>query len=231
MISYFKYLFLFIIVVLWLGIMNQSVAQRPLKGRIVYNISYPGSNVDLAELQQLPVKAVILTKNNLIRTELSGENSGLFQIKVTDGNSNEVSTMLEIMNEKYVVKKQYEEIQNALKNMPQPELEFTDETKEILGYSCRKVIARTTDMLGVEHESIIYFTNDIPGTAFNFDTPYNEIPGLMLEYEIRVGQLNIRYEAQSIKKRLFVGGRNFYVTRDYQQITYEELTRKLQGNL
>lgn len=229
--TYFKYIYSFIAIILWLGVVEQAVAQRPLKGRVVYNISYPGSNVDLAELQQLPVKAVILTKNNQVRTELSGENSGLFQIKISDGNTNEVSTMLEIMKERYVIKKQYQEIQNALRNMPQPELEFTDETKEILGYTCRKVIARTTDMFGIEHESEIFYTNDIPGAAFNFDSPYNEIPGLMLEYEIRVGQLNIRYEAQSVKKRLFVGGRNFYVTRDYQEITYDELTQKLQGNL
>ncbi len=229
--SNFNLLYPLLAVVFWVGIIEQAVSQRPFKGKIIYNISYPGSNVDLAELQQLPVKAVILTKNNLLRTELSGENSALFQIKVADGNTNEVSTMLEIMQEKYVIKKQNQEIQNALRNMPQPELEFTNETKEILGYSCRKVIARATDMSGIEYESEIYYTNDIPGAAFNFDLPYNEIPGLMLEYEIRVGQLNIRYEAQSINKRLFVGGRNFYVTRDYQPITYEELTQKLQGNL
>jgi GLPGLI family protein len=229
--THLRFIFVFLALVLSSGIVGQAFAQRPLKGRVVYNISYPGSNVDLAELQQLPVRAVILTKNNLVRTELTGENAGLFQIKISDGNTNEVSTMLEIMREKYVIKKQYQEIQNALRNMAQPELEFTDETKEILGYTCRKVIARTTDMFGIEHESEIFYTNDIPGDAFNFDSPYNEIPGLMLEYEIRVGQLNIRYEAQSVNKRLFVGGRNFYVTRDYQEITYDELTQKLQGNL
>jgi GLPGLI family protein len=205
-------------------------AQKPLKGRIIYNISYPGSTVDLAELQELPDKAVVLTKKNLVRTELSGQRAGLFQIKISDGNTREVSSMLEIMREKYVIKKDFQEIQNALRNMPQPELEFTNESKEILGYTCRKVIARVTDLFGVEHESVIYYTPEITGTPFNFDSPYHEIPGLMLEYEIRVGQLNIRYEAESIRKRLFVGGRNFYVTRDYQVTTYDELRQRLQGN-
>ncbi len=206
------------------------LAQRPLKGRIIYNLSYPGSNVDLAELQELPDKAVILTKKNLVRTELSGEKAGLYQIKIADGNTRQISTMLEILREKYVITRTYEEIQNALQNMPEPELEFTDETKEILGYTCFKAIARVTDLFGEEHESVIYYTKAIPGNAFNFDIPYYEVPGLMLEYEIRVGQLNIRYEAQSIKKRLFVGGRNFYVTRDYQPTTYDELRERLQGN-
>ncbi len=205
-------------------------AQRPLRGRIVYSITYPGSNVDLAELQELPDRAVILTKNNLVRTELSGENAGLFQIKVSDGNAKETATMLEILREKYVIRRNSQEIQNALRNMPQPELEFTDETREILGYTCRKVIARVTDDFGNEYESEIYYTPEIPGEAFNFDTPYHEIPGLMLLYEMRVGQLNMRYEAQSVRRRLFVGGRNFYVTRDYQVVTYDELRARLQGN-
>jgi len=208
----------------------KGFAQKPLKGRIIYNISYPGSTVDLAELQELPDRAVVLTKKNQVRTELSGQRAGLFQIKISDGNTREVSTMLEIMREKYVIKKDYQEIQNALRNMPQPELEFTNESKEILGYSCRKVIARVTDLFGVEHESVIYYTPEISGAPFNFDSPYHEIPGLMLEYELRVGQLNIRYEAESVRSRLFVRGRNFYVTRDYQVTTFDELRQRLQGN-
>lgn len=206
------------------------VGQRPFRGRIVYTITYPGSNVDLAELEQLPDRADIRTKNNQVRTELSGENAGLFQIKVADGDKKEIATMLEILREKYVIRRNAQEIQNDLRNMPQPELEYTDETREILGYTCRKVIARVTDDFGNEYESEIFYTPEIPGEAFHFDTPYHEIPGLMLLYEMRVGQLNIRYEAQSVKKRWFVGGRNFYVTKDYQPVTYEELQNRLQGN-
>jgi GLPGLI family protein len=225
-----RYLTAFFSLFLILIVNETALAQRPLKGRIVYKISYPGSNVDLAELQELPDKAVILTKKNLVRTELSGQRAGLFQIKISDGNLKEISTMLEVLREKYVIKRNFQEIQNTLQNMPKPEIEFTNETKDILGYKCRKAIARVTDLMGVEHQSVIYYTTEIPGNAFNFDIPYFEVPGLMLEYEIRVGQLNIRYEAESVKKRLFVGGRNFYVTRDYQVTTYEELRDRLQGN-
>ncbi|GEM_PF-933697 len=205
-------------------------AQRPFRGRITYNITYPGSNIDLAELQELPEKALIITKNDQVRTELSAENAGLSQVKISDGNTGEVSTMLEIMREKYVVTRSAQEIQTALRNMPQPEFEYTDQTREILGYSCNHVIAKVVDENGDVYESDIWYTKEIPGNAFNFDTPYNEISGLMLEYEMRVGPLNIRYEANSVRKRLFVGGRNFYVTRDYQPITYDELREKLQGN-
>ncbi|MBW6478950.1 MAG: DUF4412 domain-containing protein [Bacteroidales bacterium] len=207
-----------------------AYAQNSFRGRITYNITYPGSNIDLAELQELPDKAVITTRNDQVRTELSGENAGLSQVKISDGNTGEVSTMLEIMNEKYVITRSTPEIQTALRNMPQPEFEYTGQTREILGYTCNHAIARIVDENGDIFESDIWYTEEITGNAFNFDSPYNEISGLMLEYEMRVGPLNIRYEASSVRRRMFVGGRNFTVPRDYQPITYDELREKLQGN-
>ncbi len=225
--KYLSGFFLLIVVLL----MSEFVsAQRPFRGRITYNITYPGSNIDLAELQELPSKAVIITKNDQVRTELSAENAGLSQVKITDVNSGEVSTKLEIMREKYVITRSAQEIQTALRNMPQPDIEFTDQTREILGFTCNHAIATIVDENGDVYESEIWYTPEIPGNAFNFDSPYNEIPGLMLEYEMRVGQLNIRHEATSVRRRMFVGGRNFYVPRDYQPITYNELREKLQGN-
>jgi hypothetical protein len=92
------------------------------------------------------------------------------------------------------------------------------------------VIARITDATGMEFESTIYYTPDIPGEAFNFDMPYYNIPGLMLEYDLRVGALNIKYEVQSVKKRIFVGNRHFKIPKEYQETTYDELRARLQGN-
>jgi len=204
--------------------------QRPFRGQITYNITYPGSIIDLAELQELPDRAVITTKNDMVRTELTAENASLRQVKIADANTGEVTTKIEILREKYFITRSRQEIQTALQNMPQPEFEYTDRTREILGFTCRHVIARVMDEDGNIHESDIYYTEEIPGYAFNFDTPYNEIPGLMLEYEMRVGPLNIRYEAESVRRRLFVGNRNFTVPRDFQQTTYEDLRLMLQGD-
>jgi GLPGLI family protein len=225
-----KYLSGIVLLVTIILISEFVSAQRPFRGQITYDITYPGSNIDLAELQELPQKAVIITKNDQVRTELSAENAGLSQVKIADGSTGEVFTKLEIMREKYVITRSAQEIQTALRNMPQPEFEYTDQTREILGFTCNHAIATIVDENGDIFESNIWYTEEIPGYAFNFDTPYNEIPGLMLEYEMRVGPLNIRYEATSVRRKLFVGGRNFNVPRDYQPITYDELREKLQGN-
>lgn len=205
-----------------------AVAQKTFKGRIIYKLSYPGSMIDYAELQNMPVTAVVYTKNNLVRTEMPGV--GLSQVKIADGNTRTVSTLLDILREKYVITVNQQQIENALRTMPQARITFTNETKEILGYTCRKAEAVVYDDMGNEYVSEIYYTEAYSGTAFNFDLPYNTIPGLMLEYQIRVGPLNIHYEAQSIRGRLFVGNKHFRIPRDYQSTNFEELRDRLQGN-
>ena len=219
----------FLLILVCIASLTEVMAQKPFKGRIVYSISYPGSTVDLAELQELPDKKVILTKKNMIRAELTGENAGLSQVKIVEPERNEVRTMLEIMGDKYVIVKSFEEIDKTISEMPQPEIEYTSETKEILGYNCKKAIARVTNEFGIEYESEIFYTEEIHSDYFHFDTPYREIPGIMLEYSIRIGPLNIYYQAQSVNKKLIVRNRNFHVTRDYQRVTESELREKLEG--
>ncbi len=202
--------------------------QSLFTGRITYEISYPGSMLDLATLEQLPSEADITAKRERVRTEMdAGE---LYQIKISDSDEMSVATVLEVLREKYVIHKTPEDIRQNLEELPDPQINFTNETKEILGYTCKKAEAVYYDQHGDPVTSDIYYTEEIPGGPFNFDMPYNEIPGLMLEYEIRVGNLNMRYEATSIKSRwgLFISNRNFRVPRDAKEITYEELREKLQ---
>ncbi len=184
--------------------------------------------LDLATLEQLPSEADITAKRERVRTEMdAGE---LYQIKISDSDEMSVATVLEVLREKYVIHKTPEDIRQNLEELPDPQINFTNETKEILGYTCKKAEAVYYDQHGDPVTSDIYYTEEIPGGPFNFDMPYNEIPGLMLEYEIRVGNLNMRYEATSIKSRwgLFISNRNFRVPRDAKEITYEELREKLQ---
>lgn len=55
----------------------------------------------------------------------------------------------------------------------------TNETKTILGYECRKVIARLAD--GTQY-SIFYAPNIIPSFK-GFEPLFRDLPGLALEYE------------------------------------------------
>ena len=203
-------------------------SQNLFTGRIVYELNYLGSTIDLATLEILPREVNITAKREMVRTEM--ESGELTQIKIADSESGTISTVLEVLREKYVIHKSREAIRQNIQELGDPKITFTDETKEILGYNCKKAEAVMYDHLGQESIVEIYYTEEIPGKPFNFDLPYKEIPGLMLQYEIRVGNINMRYEAKSIRSRagIFIGSRNFRVPRDAKETTFEELKEKLQ---
>lgn len=203
-----------------LSIPSALLAQKPFKGRIVYQMSYPASMVDQLTLSNLPTQTIISARANLTRHEIVTE--AFTQIKINDSQARTSVTLMEFGRDRYAVHKNSDQIAAGVKELGQPEIRFTNETKDILGYKCKKALAITTDIFGEEVVKEIFYTEELQGTPFNFDTPYNKIPGVMLEFEMQVRNLNVRYEAKSIRKRS-VKAKLFRVPKEYKSITFEEL--------
>ncbi len=207
-------------------IIFSSCSRTGFRGTINYNVTYPGSRIDYATQEALPASVRVTANNNLVKQEMRG--GELEQIQISNSEDETVDVLLEIMGEKYHIQKNREDVLASLNRLPQPEFEFTGEVKEILGYTCQKVRAVTYDDFGEEYVSVIYFTEEIDGKPFNFNLPYKDIPGLMLLFEIRTGDINMRYEAENINsRRRSTGRRNFNIPSGYKTITYEELRSKL----
>ncbi len=201
-------------------------SKSTFRGTIDYDISYAGSRIDYATQEALPENMSVSANDNLVKKEMRG--GELIQVQISDSETETVNDLLEIMGNKYHIKKSREEILANLKELPEPQIVLTDETTDILGYTCLKAEAITYDSDGEEVVSVIYFTKDIPGFPFNFDIPYREIPGLMLVYELKVGDIKMRFEAKEVKEsRRGTGKRSFKIPSNYEQITYEELREKM----
>ncbi|MFO7978878.1 MAG: hypothetical protein R6U64_09475 [Bacteroidales bacterium] len=226
MISHFKpFLVLFLISIL----LKPAFGQEAFTGQVVYHISYEGSLIDLPEQQQLPTQVVIMARKHLVRSEMIAPQ--LRQVKIADAEEKTTTTLLEIYDHKYAIVKSSGEIEEQLAEMPEVEFIFTDEREMILGYECRKALAITYDAQGMKHTSEIFYTEQLEGYPLQFDTPYREIPGLMLRYELRAGPLVMHYQATAIEEKWMVGGSHFKIPSDYQLITYQELRQKLSGDL
>lgn len=224
-----KYSFLFIPLFFLIFFGSPLVAQQKFRGQIIFEISYSGSRIDLAEQEQLPKTMEILVRNNKVRTEM--EAGELHQLKFADAEDQTTTTLLDIEQGRFSITKSASEIEEQIRQMPAVEFIFTDDYQNILGYACRKVIAKTKDEYGDEYSSEIYYTEEYDGFPLQFDMPYRDIPGLMLKYEIRAGNLVMHYEAVSINKRGRVGGRTFRIPSGYEPTTFEDLRRKLSGEL
>lgn len=215
----------FLIIILCLVAPSSTFAQKQFKGQLVYRISYEGSRIEQEEKQQLPARAEVIARKHQVRVEM--HSPILRQVKIADARNKQVVSLLDIEGGKYAIRANDHQIEEQIRQMPPAEIIFTDEQRNILGHKCYKAIALIRDAFG-EHQAEIWFTIDYDGYPLHFDTPYREIPGMMLSYQIRSGKLLMKYEAVSIQRKS-VGKKNFKIPSAYRPITFEELRDRLAG--
>ena len=109
------------------------------------------------------------------------------------------------------------------------EIQFVDETKEILGYKCKKAIMS----MGEEAEFTYWYTEDIkisPEAMGKYVS--NKIPGLPLEYTIEQEQVTLNFVATSVENSLkeTKGMFDVSVPKGYTVKTMEEIS-KMGGGL
>ncbi|WP_123776018.1 hypothetical protein [Brumimicrobium aurantiacum] len=78
------------------------------------------------------------------------------------------------------------------------DVELVDETKEIMGYTCKKAYVTTED----ENESVVWYTEEILPVYRKGQFLSEEIPGLPLEMEAKNGKMNMRMVAYKFKSKI-----------------------------
>lgn len=122
---------------------------------------------------------------------------------VSDGTSGQVLILTEIpsFNMKYAMKTSATELESSEKtaeDLPDFDIRYENETKEILGYTCKKAVI--TDEDGVE--STFWYTEDIfiikTGQAY-----LNEkVPGFPLEYDMYRNGMKISAKATAVDTKI-----------------------------
>ena len=155
-------------------------------------------------------------KGNLSRAEV---NSSMFSsVTIYDSKSGSGVLLKEVNGQKLLIRMN-EENWNQ-KNRRYMNLNFTktNETKTIAGYFCSQAKASSPD----GSEITVFYTRDLmPDNKF-YDPPFKNLDGLPLEYEIRKGDLRIRYTLASINLNPVPASKFDIPTSGYRELTYEE---------
>jgi len=155
-------------------------------------------------------------KGNLSRAEV---NSSMFSsVTIYDSKSGSGVLLKEVNGQKFLIRMN-EENWNQ-KNRRYMNLNFTktNETKTIAGYFCSQAKASSPD----GSEITVFYTRDLmPDNKF-YDPPFKNLDGLPLEYEIRKGDLRIRYTLASINLNPVPASKFDIPTSGYRELTYEE---------
>jgi len=203
------------------SVFKGSSATKKFEGKITYEITYPESSMPEAQQQQLPTNLTLYVKDNKVKSEMI---TGMFTRKtIKDAEQQKATTLLEIMGQKYAIEQTKEDIQEQIEEQGNPEVQVTDETKEIAGYECKKAVVTSED--GEKQD--IYFSPEIGSSALNFDSPaYKQIDGIPLEYRMKTNMFTMKLAATEIEKKK-IKEENFAIPEDYKKVTQEELQNML----
>jgi GLPGLI family protein len=198
---------------------------KAFEGKIVYEINFPGMELDAASAAMLPKEMTMYIKNGKVRNEMS-MGMGMTTSTISDSKTKSAITLMDIMGSKYAIKTTEAELK---KDQPKedPTVKITEETKKIAGYDCKKAIVTMGDK---EKSTInIYFTPEIGSKDMNWSKPeFKGIDGFPMEFEMKQNGMNMHMIAKSVSTETITESK-FVVPADYKETTQEELQKMFGG--
>lgn len=174
------------------------------EGTAIYEMAIEGLPPEQASMMgDMTMK--IMWKGDKVYSEQS---SMMYEIKsVSDENG--ALFLMDQMGNKIYMKVDYNDPKYKEKEKEQPEykIEYTNDTKKIAGYDCKKAIVTMKTRKGEEIKSDVWYTEQIPnyyikqkisGRRGQNMAYMKEIKGMPLEYSIAQGQMTIRVKAKEV---------------------------------
>jgi GLPGLI family protein len=94
----------------------------------------------------------------------------------------------------------------------------TSETKTLAGYKCKKAVAQLKD----GSSFTVYYTDEIIPENNEYNSQFASLPGLPLEYELKQGNLNIRYVVAQVNLNPVPVAKFDIPKTGYRELSYEE---------
>ena len=188
-----------LIAVVFLAINTTVHAQKLFSGTIEYEITYTGADLDPATAATLPKSLMMTISGKKSRVDMTQGPMNI--IKINNAETTSSVSLIDIMDKKYAIKSSKEEIEKAMAEMPKAKITVTEDKKEIAGMKATKATIVFTNEDGKETTEEVYFVPEIGGDGFNFDTPYKDIKGGLLQYSIENNGLIMLFTAKEIKSK------------------------------
>lgn len=190
------------------------------EGVIEYTVTYLDKPKDKPLISVLPSKVDVLFKKDRTITRIDGF-MGLFSLNyLSFGNSSPNYTLMRVLDKKYMYEAKAEKTAYGYIDMDDVKIRFVNETKEIAGYMCSKAIATSKNMNYLP--LILYYTYEIDIDNPNANNPFSEIDGVLMEFQVQLEGINMRFEAKNVK-RTEVKEELFSIPSDYKKVDYNKM--------
>lgn len=195
-----------------------STLAKEFKGVITYKITVQGAGITEEMKNMMPKTMTMTIKGNKARTEMIMSMGKT--ISISDGDAKTSIALIDMMGQKIAIQSTTEDIAAEMENSPEVKVEMTGETKEILGYQCKKAVITIPEE---DMEFFVYFTEELGSKELNFDNPqFKDINGVMLEFEMPNEEFSMKFIATAVEKKN-VDDSQFVIPEGYQIKTKDEM--------
>jgi len=195
------------------------------QGEIHYKVTYPKMDKENFMRDFMPEKMMLTFKDDKYMTTLSA-GMGMFKINfLFDLPNKELTQMVKLINKKYFLKLNNEEIAASISKQPKFSIEFMDETKTILGYKCKQALITINN--GLNDVFTVAYTDEINVKTPNWPNQFSIINGILLEYQYEKYGVCMRFTANKIHFKK-IKDSEFEIPEDYSRLNEAEMDKEMQ---
>ncbi len=210
------------------AITSSSFAQKkgkPFNGSIIFSITYSG-DIDAATIAQQPKDLTMKILGSKTRTEISYGPASI--ISISNGESKTSITLIDMMGQKYAMKKKTEDIDKEISEAKY-EIKYNDSTKTIAGFVCKRAIV---SIKAKDEETAtlipVWYSDEFGGSEMNYGGQFHGLNGLGLEYEIVTKGIKTVFTVKEVKKGK-ISDTDFLIPSDFKEISKEEMQKMFSG--
>ncbi len=212
-----RYIIIITVLVLFVSCDSSIFSGKLKEGTIDYKLEYLDDANEKPIISLLPTEMKIQFKKGYYLQSVEGW-MGIFRMAgVNDVNAKKKSALLKIMNKKYLYQVDGNSEGFGFNPMKDKKIEFTEETKEIAGYKCKKA-----NVTWGSYTFSVYYTDEIKIDEPNWNNPFPEIDGVLLEYQYEMFDIKTKVTATGVIKEK-VPSEVFEIPEGYKNVSKKEM--------
>lgn len=175
-------------------------------------------------LEMMPRKMEMAFKDDNYRTDIIA-GMGLFKSSIIfKKGDDKITHSVKMLRKKYAAVLDQKDIKKINPELADIEIEYTGNKKEIAGFKCKEAILKQAS--GKSY--ILYYTDDINIKTPNKNTPFEEIGGVLMQYEIVNYNTHMKFTVEEVIEKE-VNSIDLVLEDGYKMVEPEVLDKEIQA--
>ena len=206
--------------------LSSCISKSPKKiseGRIEYDIEYDTLTLSRIDKKILPSSLIVRFCNNKTINTIDGLSGAIAISIISQPSKKEFTTLLKVFNKKLYHSEPYTNghYPALYARIPKVNIDTLITDCDYIGYKCKSVMGYFADSPDNKFE--IIYTKQIAIDNPNMYTPFENIDGVMLGFNLRFNNLDMKLRARNVAKEN-INDDAFKIPTDYKMVDFQTMT-------